>query len=97
MMAPQPSWDEILDEVDERYAPGIVALRVEDGEVRFENRHDKSAFRLFLVHANREGELWRLEERVDEQVVRVGMAAGWRTALDTYDHAVRTGETGLGS
>jgi hypothetical protein len=92
----EPHWEEILDEVEERYRPGIVRLRVEDREIRFENRHDESAFRLSRMRATAEGEFWRLEERVDDQVVRIGVGDDWRTALDRYDHAVRTGETVLG-
>jgi len=88
---PEPGWEEILDEVDTRYGPGIVGLRVEGSEIRFENRDDESVFRLFRTGATREGEFWRLEERLDEQVVRVAMGRDWRTALDRYDHAVRTG------
>ena len=70
----EPRWDEILDEIEERYGPGIVGLPVEDREIRFENRDDESAFRLSPMLATAQGELWRFEERVDEQVVRVGMA-----------------------
>ena len=72
-------------------------MRVEDREIRFENRDDESAFRLFPMLGTAQGELWRFEERVDEQVVRAGMADDWRTALDRYDHAVQTGESGLES
>jgi hypothetical protein len=97
MMTLEPKWDEILDEIEERYAPGIVGLRLEGSEISFENRDDEAAFRLFRTPATGEGERWRLEERVDEQLVRVGVADDWRTALDRYDHAVRTGETGFGS
>jgi hypothetical protein len=88
---PEAEWDEILVEIEERYGPGITGLRVEEHEIRFENRDDEAAFRLFRTCAIGQGELWRFQERVDQRVVRVGMADDWRTALDRYDHAVRTG------
>ena len=57
------------------------------------NLHDESTFR--LMRAGADNGLWRFDERVDEQVVRVAVAYDWRTALDRYDQTVRTGETGL--
>ena len=61
-------------------------MRVEDGEIRFENRDDESTFRFEGLGAD-DG-LWRLEERVDEQVVRVGVGDDWRTAIAHYEAAV---------
>jgi hypothetical protein len=93
MMAPQPSWDEILDEIEARYGLGIAGSRVDDGEVRFENRDDESTFRFKGPDAD-DG-LWRLEEGVDEQVVRV-VGDDWRTAIAHYEAAVETGRTSVG-
>ena len=75
MTMPEPPWEEIVDEIEQRYGNGIVALRVEGRDVWFENRDDESAFRLFRTRASGQSELWHLEERVAGQVVRVGMAA----------------------
>jgi hypothetical protein len=44
MTVPAPRWDEILVEIEERYGSGIVGLRVEERQIRFENRDDESAF-----------------------------------------------------
>ena len=64
-------------------------MRVEGRDVWFENRDDESAFRLFRTRASGQSELWHLEERVAGQVVRVGMADDWRTALDRTNRRSR--------
>jgi hypothetical protein len=97
MTVPDAEWDEILLEIEERYGSGVAGLRVEQDAVRFENRHDDSAFRLFCIGATVTGRSWRLEEPASGRVVRAGVGRTWRTALDDYDVGVRRGDTAAGS
>jgi hypothetical protein len=96
MTMPAPRWHEILDEIEQRYGSGIVGLRAEEREIRFENRDDESAFRLFRTGPVAKGHVWRLEERVAGQVVRAGSGRSWWIALDRYDRAVESGEAEVG-
>jgi hypothetical protein len=91
---PEAGWDEIRSEIDERYGPGIVGLRVDGREVRFANRHDESTFR--LVGPDGDDGLWVFEERVHGDVIRAGLGRGRRTALANYETALETGRSRVG-